>query len=275
LSEIGYLDARTVAIEYRWAHNEYNRLPELAADLVRRRVDVIAAPGTLAVALAARAVTTTTPIIFWGAGDAVQTGLVGSLNRPGSNATGFTTMGGELGARRLGLLRELVPEALRFAVLVNFANPSAESMIKDAQLAASAFSRQIEVLSAGSSRDIDAAFASIAQKRIDALLVSPDTLFFSRRVQLATLAVRHTIPAIYPLRDYAEVGGLMSYGTNIADLSRRVGIYTGRILKGEKPAELPVVQPTKFEFVINLQTARTLGIEVPLTLQAIADEVIE
>jgi ABC-type uncharacterized transport system substrate-binding protein len=205
----------------------------------------------------------------------VQTGLVASLNRPGGNVTGVTTVGAELGAKRLGLLHELVPAAARFAVLVNPTNPSAESVISDARAAASALGRQIEVLSASTNEDIDAAFASIAQKRVDGLLVSPDTLFMNRRVQLAALAVRYAAPAIYPLREYAEAGGLMSYGTSLADQFRQVGIYTGRILKGEKPADLPVMQPTKFEFVVNLQIAKTTGINIPAALLARADEVIE
>jgi len=275
LSETGYVEGRDVAIEYRWAHNEPARLPGLVADLVNRPVTIIAA-GDLPSALAAKAASTTIPIVFETAADPVQAGLVASLNRPEANVTGVTNTGGELGAKRLGLLRELLPGAARFAVLVNPNNPLlAEAWIKDTQPAAAAIGIQLEILRASTHREIDAAFTSIPQKRVDALVVMPDNLFSTRRVQFATQAARHAVPAIYSNREYAEVGGLMSYGTNILDAYRQAGVYVGRILKGEKPANMPVLQPTKFEFVINLQTARTLGLTVPSTLLALADEVIE
>jgi putative ABC transport system substrate-binding protein len=275
LSETGYVEGRDVAIEYRWAHNEPAHLPGLVADLVNRPVTVIAA-GDLPSALAAKAASTAIPIVFETAADPVQAGLVASLNRPEANVTGVTNTGGELGAKRFGILRELLPGAARFAVLVNPNNPFlAEAWIKDTQSAAAAIGVQLEILRASTQREIDAAFTSIAQNRIDALVVMPDNLFGTRRVQFATQAARHAVPAIYSNREYAEVGGLMSYGTNILDAYRQLGAYVGRILKGEKPANLPVLQPTKFEFVINLQTARALGIEVPNSIQLLADEVIE
>jgi len=275
LSETGYVEGRNVAIEYRWAHNDTARLPGLVADLVNRPVTVIAA-GDLPSALAAKAASTAIPIVFETAADPVQAGLVASLNRPEANVTGVTNTGGELGAKRFGILRELLPGAARFAVLVNPNNPFlAEAWIKDTQSAAAAIGVQLEILRASTQREIDAAFTSIAQNRIDALVVMPDNLFGTRRVQFATQAARHAVPAIYSNREYAEVGGLMSYGTNILDAYRQAGIYVGRILKGEKPANMPVLQPTKFEFVINLQTAKVLGLTVPPTLLATADEVIE
>jgi putative tryptophan/tyrosine transport system substrate-binding protein len=275
LNEMGFVEGRNVAIEYRWAEDQYDRLPELAADLVRRRVAVIAAIGNIAVALAAKAVTTTIPIVFMTSGDPVRSGLVASLNRPGDNVTGVSEIGAELAGKRLELLHELVPGAARIAVLVNPKSPFAESLIADLRAAASAIGRQIEVLTASTNRDIDIAYAGLAQKQIDALLVAPDSLFISRRVQLITLAVPHAVPAIYPFYEDVEAGGLMSYGARNTDQYRQAGVYTGRILKGEKPAEMPVQQPTKFEFVINLQTAKVIGIDVPPTLLARADEVIE
>ena len=276
LSEMSYVEGRNVGIEFRWAHNELNRLPELAADLLRRQVAVIATPSSVQGALAAKALTTTIPIVFSTTTDPVQAGLVASLNRPGGNVTGLASMGIEIGGKLLGLLHELLPGAGRFAVLVNPDAPVlAEPMIKEVQSAASAIGRQIDVLTARTNREIDTAFASLVQKRADALVVSTQTLFVNRRVQLVTLAARHAVPTIYHSRDYADVGGLMSYGPSSTDQFRQVGVYTGRVLKGEKPADLPVMQATKFEFVINLQTARTLGIEVPATLLAQADEVIE
>jgi putative ABC transport system substrate-binding protein len=273
LSETGYVEGRNLAIEYRWAEGQNDRLRELAADLVRRRVTVIAAMNGVFVALAAKAATTTIPIVFGNAADPVQIGLVASLNRPGGNVTGITAMNVELGAKRLGLLHELVPGAARFAVLVDPNFPAAESIITDLRAAAATIGRQIEVLYAGADRDLEAAFASLAQKRIDALVVSPAPNLDP--VKLVTLAARHAVPAIYAQRADADAGGLMSYGSNVADRDRQVGIYVGRILKGEKPADLPVMQPTRFEFVINRQTARTLGIDIPPTLLALADEVIE
>jgi ABC-type uncharacterized transport system substrate-binding protein len=275
LSETGYIEGQNVAIEVRFAYNKLDRLPALAAELVDRRVAVIAAVGGTTPAVAAKAATTTIPIVFAFGGDPVQLGLVASLNRPGSNVTGVTTMGGEVAAKRLGLLHELRPNAVLFAVLVDPHSPMTESTIRDLRAAAVAIGRQLEVLTAGTDRDIDTAFASLVQKRADALLITPEALFRDRRVQLLTLAARHAVPTIYPTRDYAEAGGLMSYGANFADIVRQTGIYAGRVLKGEKPADMPVLQATKFEFVINLPTARALGIEIPPTLLARADEVIE
>jgi ABC-type uncharacterized transport system substrate-binding protein len=276
LKEAGFAEGENVAIEYRWANNDADQLSALAADLVRRRVTVIVTPVTSTAALAAKAATTTIPIVFSAGIDPVTAGLVASLRRPGGNVTGIHFMSAELGAKRLGLLHELRPGAGRFCLLVNPNNPpAAEAVTKDVTAAAGIIGRQIEVITAGSHRDIDTAFAAVVQKRADALLVMADALFMSRRVQLATLAARHMVPAIYPWREFVEVGGLMSYGPSQADRFRQVGLYTGRILKGEKPADLPVMQATTFELVINLQTARALGLEVPPSLLARADEVIE
>src|SRR5262245_40879134 len=275
LSESGYVEGHNVAIEYRWAHNDKNGLMELSADLVRCRVAVIATPSSILTTLAAKTATTLIPIVFSTGADPVQAGLVASLNRPGGNVTGITYMNVDLGTKRLGLLHELLPRAARFAVLVDPNSPVAESIVTELQAAASTITRQIEVLAAGTNREIDAAFAGLARTRSDALLVSPLPLFYDRRVQILTLVARHAIPAIYPSREWAEVGGMISYGSSFADLWRQGGVYTGRILKGEKPADLPVLRATKFELVINLQTAKTLGIEVPPTLLARADEVIE
>jgi ABC-type uncharacterized transport system substrate-binding protein len=247
----------------------------LVADLVRRRVAVIATPGSSAAALAAKAATTTIPIVFSIGLDPVQLGLVASLSRPGGNITGVNSMSNELVAKRLGLLHELLPTATRFAVLVNPKNPTTESLKKDVEVAAAAGGPQVEFFTASTGVDIDAAFVSLLQRRADALLVHPDNLFINRRVQLITLTARHALPAIYPLRPDAEAGGLMSYGTKLAEAHRQAGVYTGRILKGTRPADLPVVQPTKFEFVVNLQTAKAIGLTVPPTLLARADVVIE
>jgi putative ABC transport system substrate-binding protein len=276
LSEAGYSEGQNVAIEYRWSEGHNEHLPALAAELVRRRVDVIVTPGSTAATLAAKAATPTIPIVFLSAVDPVKTGLVASLNRPGGNITGVSDIGVELAAKRLGLLHELLPGAARFALLVNPDNPGiTEAFVTEAQTAASAIGRQIEVVTASTNDDIDRAFATVVNKRADAFLVSTDALFVTRRVQLVTLAARHAVPAMYFRREFAEAGGLMSYGSNLADQFRQNGIYAGRILKGEKPAEMPVQLPTKFEFVVNLQTAKLLGLEVPLTLLARADEVIE
>jgi putative tryptophan/tyrosine transport system substrate-binding protein len=275
LSETGYVEGQNVAIEFRWAQYEYNRLPALAADLVRRRVDVIATPAGLQAAFAAKATTTTIPIVFSTAADPVQAGLVASLNRPGGNLTGISHMNIELSAKRLGLLHELLPGAVRFAVLVNPNNLTTESVITEVQAAAKGIGRQIEVLTAGTSREIDAAFAKLADKRAHALMVSPDTLFVDRRVQLVTLAVRLAMPTVFPVREFTEAGGLMSYGSSFLDQFHQAGIYTGRVLKGEKAANLPILRATRFELVINLQTARALAIEVPPGVLSIADEVIE
>jgi ABC-type uncharacterized transport system substrate-binding protein len=275
LSEGGYVDGRNAAIEFRWAHNENVRLPELAADLVLRRVAVIAVVASTPAAAAAKAATATIPIVFFSGGDPVQLGLVTSLNRPGGNVTGVTSMNAELGAKRLGLLHELLPGAAPFALLVNPKNPTSDAMITDVRAAAAAIGRQVEILTASTHSDIDAVFASLLQKRVAAVSVSPDTLFFARRTQLVTLAVYHRVPAIFAFREDAEAGGFMSYGSSITASSRQVGVYTGRILKGEKPADLPVQLAAKFEFIINLQIAKLLGIDVPPTLLARADEVIE
>jgi putative ABC transport system substrate-binding protein len=275
LAEIGYVEGKNVNIDFRWAGTDYARLTELAGDLVRRQVAVITTPFSLPASLAAKAATKTIPIVFGTGGDPVQAGLVASLNRPGSNVTGVSLMNVELGAKRLGLLHELLPEATRFAVLANPKNPLTELFVTDIQTAASRMGWQIEIVTAGTNREIDVAFASLVQKRTDALVIAPDGLFSNRFVHLAILAARHSLPAIYGIREFAEAGGLMTYGPNVTELFRQVGIYTGRVLKGEKPAELPVAQPTKFEFIINLQTAKTLGVDMPPTLLARADEVIE
>jgi ABC-type uncharacterized transport system substrate-binding protein len=276
LSQSGYGEGQNVSIEYRWAQNENDRLPELAADLVRRRVAVIVTPASTAATLAAKAATRTIPIVFETGADPVKIGLVASLNRPGGNATGVSDIGVELGAKRLGLLHELLPGAVRFAALVNPNNPFiTEPFVAEMQMAASAIGRQIEIVSVSTTSDIDAAFATLVRERADAFLISPEALFVSRRVQLVTLAARHVLPALYHRREFAEAGGLMSYGSNLTDQFRQTGVYAGRILKGEKPAEMPVHLPTKFELVINLQTAKTFGLEVPPTLLARADEVIE
>ena len=274
MGETGYLEGRNVVVEYRWAQND-DQLTELAADLVRLRVAVIATPGSTTAAAAAKSATTTIPIVFSGGGDPVQTGLVASLNRPGGNVTGVSSMSGELGTKRLGLLQELVPRAVRLAVLINPNNPLAKAFVADIRAAAPAIGRQIEVVTASTSRDIDTAFATLMQKRADALVLSSDALFVSSRVQLTALAARHAVPAIYPFREDAEAGGLMSYGPSNTDLVRQVGIYTGRVLKGEKPAEMPILRATKFELIINLKTAKTLGLTVPFGLLNVADEVIE
>jgi ABC-type uncharacterized transport system substrate-binding protein len=246
LGETGYVEGRNVAVEYRWAHTDNDLLPELAAELVRLRVAVIATPGSTTAAAAAKSATTTIPIVFSGGGDPVLTGLVASLNRPGGNVTGVSSMAGELGAKRLGLLQELVPRAARFAVLFNPNNPLAEAFVTDVRAAAAAIGRQIEALTASTSSDIDTAFLTLVERRADALLVGPDAVFVSSRVQLATLEARHAVPAIYPFREDAEAGGLMSYGPSNTDLVRQAGIYTGRILNGEKPADMPILRGDKF-----------------------------
>jgi putative ABC transport system substrate-binding protein len=276
LKEAGYVEDENVAIVYRWAENQLHRLPELAADLVRRQVAVIAATGGVPPSLAAKAATTTIPIVFAVGEDPVRLGLVASLARPGGNLTGVNYFSYELIAKRLELLRELVPAAKRVAVLVNPANVEAtEPTLRDVEAAARAMGLQIQVLKANTNREIDAAFATVVRERPDALFVGPSPLFVERRVQLVHLASRHAIPATYTQREFAEIGGLMSYGATVADAYRQVGIYTGRILKGAKPADLPVVQSSKFELIINAQTARILDLDVPATLLARADEVIE
>jgi len=272
--ETGHVERQNVAIEYRWAQDQHDRLPDLAADLVRRQVTVIAAHDTPS-SIVAKAATTTIPVVFASGGDPVKLGLVASLNRPGGNVTGVTFVLAALGAKQLGLLHELQPGAVRVGVLVDPNFAPTQSFVSDVQAAASSIGKQIEVLEAPTGRDIDTAFARLAQKPVDALVAAPSPLFDNRRVQLATLAAYHRVPAIYPLREFAEAGGLMSYGTSITDAYRQAGVYTGRILKGEKPADLPVIQSTKFEFVINLNTARAFGLTIPPGALAIADEVIE
>jgi putative tryptophan/tyrosine transport system substrate-binding protein len=274
LSEAGYVEGQSGTVEYHWLDGQYDRLPSLLADLVRRRVAVIATPGSNPAALAAKA--TTIPIVFGVGEDPVKLGLVASLAQPGGNATGINFFVTEVTAKRLGLLHELVPKAVRIAVLVNPGNaPTAETTLREVPEAARAIGLQIQLLNASTSREIEAVFATLVRDRADALFVAPDGFFVTRRVQFATLAARYAIPAAYPSREVVEVGGLMSYGTDILDMNRQAGLYTGQILKGAKPAELPVLQSTKFEFVINAQTARALGIEVPNSVQLLADEVIE
>ena len=276
LYETGYVEGQNVTVEYHWLEGQYDRLPAQMADLVRRRVAVIATPGSTPAALAAKAATATIPIVFGVAGDPAQLGLVASLARPGGNATGVNFFVNEVVAKRLRLLHDLVPKAVRIAVLVNPANPpTAEPTLRAVQESASAIGLQIQILNASTINEIDAAFAILARERPDALFVGPDGFFSSRRVQFVTLTARDKIPASYSIREDVAAGGLMSYGTDIADTFRRVGVYTGTILKGAKPADLPVLQLTKFEFVINMQTARALGIEVPPGVLSIADEVIE
>jgi putative ABC transport system substrate-binding protein len=276
LKDTGYVEGENVAIVYRWAENQRDRLPVLAAELVSRQVAVIIASGGHAVAFAAKAATTTIPIVFLAAEDPVKLGLVASLARPGGNLTGINFFNSELVAKRLALLRELVPAATRVAVLVNPANAvNSETTVRDVEPAARTMGIQIQVVRASTSREIDAAFATFVRERPDALYVANDAFLDARRLQLAMLAGRHGIPAIYSGREHAESGGLISYGSDITDAYRQVGVYAGRILKGAKPADLPVVQASKFELIINHQTARMLGLTVPATLLAIADEVIE
>jgi ABC-type uncharacterized transport system substrate-binding protein len=276
LSETGYVQGQNVIVEDHYLAGQYERLPALMSDLIRRRVALIATPGFPDGALAAKGATATIPIVFGVGSDPVRLGLVASLARPGGNATGVNFFSQETTAKRLGLLHELLPKAARVAVLVNPASPtSTEATIRDVQEAAAILRLQIVVLKASTISEIDAAFATLARERADALFVMGDGFFHSRRVQFATLAARDRIPASYVSREYVEVGGLMNYGTNLSDVMRQAGIYAGSILKGAKPADLPVVQSTRFEFVLNLGTARALGIDVPPSLLAITDEVIE
>jgi len=275
LAEAGYVEGRNVGIEFRWGHGDAGRLPELAAELVGRGVSVIATPGSVAAGLAAKAATGSIPIVYASGADPVLAGLVASLNRPGGNVTGISAMNLGLTAKQLGLLHQLLQREARFAVLVHPGNPLSESVITDARAAAAAMGQQLEIVTAATARDFRPAFSAAVQKRADALLISPDPMFTNRPVQLATLATRHGMPAIYTVREFADAGGLMSYGSNFTDMFRQAGSYVGRILKGEKPSDLPIVQATKFELVINLQTADALGLAVPATLLALADEVIE
>jgi putative tryptophan/tyrosine transport system substrate-binding protein len=275
LSDAGFAENQNVTIEYRWADGQNGRLPELAADLVRRKVAVIVAVSSQPATLAAKAATATIPIVFTWPGDPIAAGLVASLNRPGGNATGIGTLNDELAAKRLGVLRELVPKAAAIFVLFNPADPSAEAMSRDLQARARALGVQLQLLYAGTDGEIDAAFATLVAKSGGALLVNADPFFFIRRAQITALAARHAVPAIYYDREFAVSGGLISYGTDLPRAWGQAGQYVARILKGENPAELPVAQPTKFELVINLKTAKTLGLAVPPTLLATADEVIE
>jgi putative tryptophan/tyrosine transport system substrate-binding protein len=276
LKGAGYIDRENVTIEYRWADNQMDRLPALAAELVSQQVSVIISPGGLASTLAAKKATTTIPIVFAIADDPVRLGLVASLAQPGGNLTGINFFSGELTAKRLALLHELVPTATRVAVLINPANAvNAETTSREVTAAAHSIGLQIQILNASTSREIDAAFATFARERPHALFVGIDPFFNSRRIQMVHLATLHKLPASYPARDFAEAGGLMSYGANIADAWRQAGVYTGRILQGAKPADLPVAQSNTFELVINAQTARTFGFTVPSPLLARADEVIE
>ena len=275
LNEAGYFEGQNVTVEYHWLEGQFDRLPALMADLVRRRVAVIATPAGNFAAQVAKAATTTIPIVFGVAEDPVKLGLVASLARPSGNLTGINFFTSELTAKRLALLHELVPKAVRIAILVNPANPATESAIRDIPEAARAMGLQIQVLNASTRSEIEAAFASLVRDRAEALYVAGDVFFTSRRVQFATLAASYRIPASYPSRQAVEAGGLMAYDSDRVGMYRQVGAYTGQILKGAKPADLPVLQSTKFELVINLQTARALGLEVPPTLIARADEVIE
>jgi putative ABC transport system substrate-binding protein len=276
LKENGYVEGDNIIIVYRWAENQFERLPELAADLVRRRVTVVVASGGLPVVFAAKAASTTTPIVGIFAEDPVRLGLVTSLARPDGNLTGINLLNAELAAKQLELLREIVPRPALAAVFVNPTNPtSSETTLRDVETAARSMGVQIQVVRTSSSREINMAFATFSSERPDALLISQDAFFASRRVQLVQLAAHHRVPAIYPGREYPEIGGLMSYGSNIIDAYRLIAVYIGRIFKGAKPADLPVVQASKFELVINAQTAQMLGLEIPPSLLARADEVIE
>jgi ABC-type uncharacterized transport system substrate-binding protein len=275
LKQTGYVEGQNAAVEYRWADGDYHRLPRLADDLVQRNVAVIFAAGSAAPALAAKAASTIIPIVFAHGADPVKLGLVASLNRPGGNITRISFLTADLGAKRLGLMHELAPHISVGAVLINPNNPNAESVAKDAQDSARSLGLQFHVFKAGTDQEIDAVFAALLQQRIGLLLVSADPVFFDRRAQLVTLAAQHAVPAIYFAREFVVAGGLMSYGTSLADAYRQAGILSGRILAGAKPADLPVVQSTNFEFVINLRTARAFGLNVPPGLSSMADEIIE
>jgi putative tryptophan/tyrosine transport system substrate-binding protein len=273
MTDSGYVEGRNVAVDYV-TDSQYDRLPIIAADFVRRQVTLIVAVSTPS-ALAAKAATRDIPIVFNIPDDPVKLGLIATLARPGSNATGVNFLLGDLGAKQLGLLQELVPKAVRVGLLINSRAPNSDAVMRDLHAAASAIAVELVTVGASDSREIDAAFVALAEKRVDALVVGTDPFFFGRRVQITTLATRHGLPSIYNARDYAEAGGLMSYGTKLTDGFRQAGVYAGRILNGEKPTDLPVVQSSKFEFIINLATARALRLEVPPTLSARADEVIE
>jgi putative ABC transport system substrate-binding protein len=275
LAEIGYIDGRDATIEFRWAQGQFDRLPALAAELVHRPVAVLAAVGGFQTPRAAQGATNAIPIVFGVGEDPVKEGLVPNLNRPGSNVTGATFFTALLGAKRLGLLHDLVPKAELVGLLVNQNTSQGQGQIRDVQQAARDLGLGLVVLNGGSDEDLEAASASLTQQRVTALMVGADPFFDTRRDRLIALVAQHRLPSIYQFRDYALAGGLMSYGASITDLYRQVGVYVGRILKGEKPADLPVMLPTKFEFVINLKTARALGIDIPANLLTLADEVIE
>jgi putative tryptophan/tyrosine transport system substrate-binding protein len=275
LRDAGFEEGRNVAIEFRWAGAREERMPELVADLIRQRVAVIVAPATTAGALAAKAATTTIPIVFATGSDPVALGLVPSLSRPGGNVTGVTILGVELTAKRLSLLRELTPQATRFVALVNPRSVMADGIVKNVEASAPIFGLPVEIVHASTDRELVAALSGLSQRAGAVLLVTVDGFFFNRRALIVTLAARHALPTVYYSREYAEVGGLISYGANVENILELTGIYTSRILKGEKPADLPVVEPTKFELVVNLVTAKALGFDIPPTLITLADEVIE
>ena len=274
LAEAGYVEGSNVAIEYRYAEGQYDRLAAMATDLVQHKVAVIVASPTPA-ALAAKSATATVPIVFSVPDDPVKLGLVASFSRPGGNATGISFLLSELGAKQMGLLRELVPAATHFGLLVNPANENAEAVTRDLKAAASKIGVEVAIVQASDNSEIDVAFATLVRNMADALVVGTDPFFYTRRVQLATLAARHVLPTVYTVREYAEAGGLMSYGTSLSEALRLTGVYAGRIIKGEKPVDLPVAQSIKFDFVINLSTAPMLGLPVPPSLLARADEAIE
>jgi ABC-type uncharacterized transport system substrate-binding protein len=275
LKEVGYIEHQNVAMEYRWADGQYDRLPALAADLVSRRVAVIVPIGGAPATLAAKAATSTIPIVFNLGADPIGLGLVTNLNRPGGNITGIAMMTLEIETKRLELLHELAPASTLLAILLNPSNAQAQTQEREAQQAARVIGRQVLVLKAGTEHEIEMAFAALVRERAGALLVGGDTFFTSQATLFVVLTAHHSIPTIYPFKSYVDAGGLMSYGTSLLDAYRQTGVYTGRVLKGEKPGELPIVQPTKFELIINLKTARAVGIAIPPTLLARADEVIE
>jgi putative tryptophan/tyrosine transport system substrate-binding protein len=275
LNETGFIDGQNVTVEYRWALGEYGRLPAIAAEFARRPVAVIVATGGEPAALAAKTASSTVPIVFSIGGDPIKQGLAASFKRPGGNSTGITLLTNQLEPKRLGLLRQLVPQATTIGFLLNPSYPPSEGQLKDAEEAARAMKQQIHILRADTDDDIDAAFETVTRRSVPALAVAAAPFFDTRRAKLVALAARHVVPTMYHFREFAEAGGLVSYGIDPADVYRQVGIYTGRVLKGDKPAELPVMQATKFEFVINLKTARKLGLDVPLGLSAGADELIE
>jgi putative ABC transport system substrate-binding protein len=275
LAEKGYVEGHSVVIEYRWGLGQYERLPEMALDLVHRAVAVIAATGGVPSVRAAKAATSEIPIVFTMGGDPVAFGLVASLNRPGSNVTGITLISGEVVSKRIALLRDLLPDAKMLGVLINSTNPNGDTELAVAERAANTFGWQVKALRVDEGRDFDAAFQPLVRERVDAILVTTDPIFESQRNRIVALAAQRAVPTIYALREYAVAGGLMSYGASISDVYRQAGMYVGRILKGEKPADLPVMQPTKFDLAINLKTAKALGLAIPHNLLALADEVIE